>query len=38
MGVKDKGRTDIDLHKEYILGMKAYAVERSYPKVYVGQI
>ena len=26
-------RTDLDLHKESILGMKVYAIERSYPKV-----
>ena len=38
MGVKDKVRTDLDLHKESILGMEMYAIERSYPKVGVGQI
>ena len=38
MGVKDKVRTDLDLHKESILGMGMYATERSYPKVGVGQI
>ena len=38
MGVKDKVRTDLDLHKESILGMGVYATERSYPKVGVGQI
>ena len=38
MGVKDKVRTDLDLYKESILGMKVYAIERSYPKVGVGQI
>ena len=38
MGVKDKVRTDLDLHKGYILGMEAYAIERSYPKIDVGQI
>ena len=38
MGVKDKVRTDLDLHKESILGMGMYAIERSYPKVGVGQI
>ena len=40
MGVKDKKRTDFDLHKESILGMGMYmyAIERSYPKVSVGQI
>ena len=29
MGVKDKVRIDIDLHKESILGMGVYATERS---------
>ena len=29
MGVKDKVRTDPDLHKESILGMGMYAIERS---------
>ena len=38
MGVKDKVRTDLDLYKESISGMRAYAIERSYPKVGVGQI
>ena len=38
MGVKDKVRTDPDLHKKSILGMGVYAIERSYPKVGVGQI
>ena len=38
MGVKDKVRTDLDLHKESILRMGVYATERSYPKVGVGQI
>ena len=38
MGVKDKVRTDLDLHKESILWMVVYAIERSYPKVGVGQI
>ena len=38
MGVKDKVRTDLDLHKECILEMGVYATERSYPKVGVGQI
>ena len=38
MGVKDKVRTDLDLHKGSILGMGVYAIERSYPKVDVGQI
>ena len=38
MGVKDKVRTDPDLHKESILGMGMYAIERPYPKVGVGQI
>ena len=37
-GVKDKVRTDLDLHKESILGMGVYAIKRSYPKVVVGQI
>ena len=34
MCVNDKVRTDLDLHK----GMGVYAIERSYPKVGVGQI
>ena len=38
MGVKDKVRTDLDLHKESILGMGMYGIERSYPKAGVGQI
>ena len=38
MGVKDKVRTDPDLHKESTLGMGEYTIERSYPKVGVGQI
>ena len=38
MGVKDKVRIDLDLHKMSILGMGMYAIERSYPKVGVGQI
>ena len=31
-------RTDLDLHKGSNLGMGVYAIERSYPKVGVGQI
>ena len=38
MGVKEKVRTDLDLHKESISGMGVYAIEKSYPKVVVGQI
>ena len=38
MGVNDKVRTDLDLHKVSNLGMGVYAIERSYPKVGVGQI
>ena len=38
MGVKDKVRTDLDLHKESNLGVGVYAIERSYPKEGVGQI
>ena len=38
MGVNDKVRTDLDLHKWSNLGMAAYASERSYPTVGVGQI
>ena len=38
MGVKDKVRTDLDLHKKSIFGMGVYAIERSYPKAGVGQI
>ena len=37
-GVNDKVRTDLDLHKGSNLGMGVYAIERSYPKVGVGQI
>ena len=32
MGVNDKARTDLDLHKGSNLGMVIYAIERSYPK------
>ena len=38
MGVNDKVRTDLDLHKGSNLGMVVYAIERSYPKVGVCQI
>ena len=38
IGVNDKVRTDPDLHKGSNLGMGVYAIERSYPKVGVGQI
>ena len=38
MGVKDKVRTDLDLHKESMLGMVVYAIQRSYLKVGVSQI
>ena len=38
MGVNDKVRTDLDLHKGFNLGMEVYAIERSYPKVGVGQV
>ena len=38
MGVNDKVRTDLDLHKGSNLGMGMYAIERSYPKVGVSQI
>ena len=38
MGVNDKVRTDLDLHKGSNLGMGVYVIERSYPKVGVGQI
>ena len=38
MGVNDKVRTDLDLHKGSNLGMVVNVVERSYPKVAVGQI
>ena len=37
-GVNDKVRTDLDLHKGSNLGMGAYAYERPYHKVGVGQI
>ena len=38
MGVNDKVRTDLDLHKRSNLGMGVYAIERSYPKTGVGEI
>ena len=38
MGVNDKVRNDLDLYKGANLGMGVYAIERSYPKVGVGQI
>ena len=38
MGVVDKVRTDLNLHKGSNLEIRAYAIERSYPKVGVGQI
>ena len=38
MGVNDRVRTDLDLHKESNLGMGVYAIERSNPKVGAGQI
>ena len=38
MGVNDEARTDLDLYKVSNLGMGVYAIERSYPKVSVGQI
>ena len=38
MGVNDKERTDLDLDKGSNLGIGVYAIERSYPKVGVGQI
>ena len=38
MGVNDKVRTDLVLHKRSNLGMGVYAIERSYPKVGVGKI
>ena len=38
MGVNDKVRTDLDLHKGSNLEMGVYAIERSYPKVGAGQI
>ena len=38
MGVNDKVRTDLDLHKWSNLGIWVYTIERSYPKVGVGQI
>ena len=38
MGVNDKVRTDLDLHKWSNLEMGAYAIETSYPEVGVGQI
>ena len=38
IGVNDRVRTDLDLHKGSNLGMGVYAIERSYPKVGVGKI
>ena len=38
MGVDDKVRTDLDLHKGSNLGMGVYAIGRSDPKVGVDQI
>ena len=38
MGVNDTERTDLDLHKGSNSGTGAYVIERSYPKVGVGQI
>ena len=38
MGVNDKVRTDLDLHKGPTLGMGVYAIEMSYHKVGVVQI
>ena len=38
MGVNDKVKTDLDLHKRSNFGMGVYAIEKSYPKVGVGQI
>ena len=38
MGVNDKVRTDLDLHKGSNLGMGVYTIERSYPKVRVSQL
>ena len=38
MSVNDKVRTDLDLHQGSNLGMGVYTIERSYPKVGVGQI
>ena len=35
---QDKSKNCLDLHKESSLGMGVYAIERSYPKVDVGQI
>ena len=38
MGVNDKVWTCLDLYRGTNLGMGVYAVERSYPKVGIGQI
>ena len=38
IGVNDKVRTDLDLHKGSNLEMVVYAIEGSYLKVGVGQI
>ena len=33
MGVNDKVRTDLDLHKGSYLGIGVYAFERSFPRI-----
>ena len=38
MDVNDKVWSDLDLYRGSNLGMGVYAIERSYPKVGVGQI
>ena len=38
MGVNDKVRPYLDLHKGSNLGMGVYAIERSDPKIGIGQI
>ena len=38
MGVNDKVRTHLDLHKWSNFGMGVYVIERSYTKVGIGQI
>ena len=38
MSINDKVRTDLDLQQGSNLGMWVYVIERSYPKIGVGQI
>ena len=38
VGVNDKVRTDLNLHKGPNLGIEVYVIEKSHPKVDVRQI